>query len=140
MGYSRRSMRFIVSDCLARRYGLIILVLEKRHDGPLCALSKAGKCFSAKCWQYRKMAELGANMLSNRVNVGIKAIIWLSVGAALADYFYIKHRQQVRSRSELSDPAKWTGKAIDITSLKSRVEEVRRNHLVARQPAKGLSF
>jgi hypothetical protein len=70
----------------------------------------------------------------------LEVTIWLAVVAALASYLYAKHRQRLRSASERYDPAKWTGKAIDVTKLKPRVEDVRRDYLAARQPAKGLCF
>jgi hypothetical protein len=71
---------------------------------------------------------------------GIEVTIQLAVVAALASYLYRKHRQRRRSRLERYDPAKWTGKAIDVAPLKPRIESVRRNYLAAQQPAKGLCF
>jgi hypothetical protein len=71
---------------------------------------------------------------------GFEVIIRLAVVAALAGYLYAKHRQRLRPESERYDPAKWTGKAIDVTQLKPRVEDVRRNCLAVRQPAKETCF
>ena len=71
---------------------------------------------------------------------GTDIILWLGLVALLGSYFYIKHRRAVRSRSEPSDAAKWSGNSIDVTQIKPRVEDVRRNHLPAQQPAKGLCF
>jgi len=70
----------------------------------------------------------------------LEVIIRLTVVAALASYLYAKHRQRVRGRLGRYNPAKWTGKAIDVTELKPRIEGVRRNYLAVQQPAKGLCF
>jgi hypothetical protein len=67
-------------------------------------------------------------------------ILFLGLAAVLSVYCYGKHRQRERSLRERGDPLKWPGKAIDVTSLKPRVEGVRRDYLAARQPAKGLCF
>ena len=71
---------------------------------------------------------------------GVEITIRLAVVAVLASYLFIKHRQRMRNRSEQCDPAKWTGQAIDVAQIKPRVEDVRRNYLAPRQPAKGLCF
>ena len=70
----------------------------------------------------------------------LEVIIRLTVVAALASFLYAKHRQRVRGRLWRYNPAKWTGKAIDVTELKPRIEGVRRNYLAAQQPAKGICF
>jgi hypothetical protein len=69
---------------------------------------------------------------------GIEIMIRLAVVAVLASYLGIKHRQRKRRSPYRYDPAKWTGQAIDVTKLKPRVEEVRRDHLRTRAPAKDL--
>ena len=67
--------------------------------------------------------------------------IWLAVAAVLvAGNLYTKHRQRVRSRKQRYDPAEWTGKGIEVTSLRPKIEQVRRDHLAARQPARGRCF
>jgi hypothetical protein len=71
---------------------------------------------------------------------GGETILGLGVVAVLAGYLYTRHRQRMRSLAEQYDPAEWTGKGIDLTDVKPRVEEVRRNYLAARQPAKSLCF
>lgn len=57
---------------------------------------------------------------------GTEIMLWLGLVALLGSYLAIKHRQTLPSRSEPSNPAKWTGNAIDITPLKPKVEDVRR--------------
>jgi hypothetical protein len=71
---------------------------------------------------------------------GLEITIRLAVVAVLAGYLYTKHRQRVLGWSEGVDPAKWTGRAIDVAKLKPRVEELRRDYLSGRPPAKGLCF
>ena len=71
---------------------------------------------------------------------GTEIILWLVLIALLGIYLGIKHRQILRRQSEPCDPAKRTGKAIDVTQLKPKVEVVRRNYLAAQQPANGLCF
>jgi len=71
---------------------------------------------------------------------GAEIILWLALVVLVGSSLYIKHRQRVRSQPERYDPAKWTGKAIDVTQLKPKVENVRRNYLAARQPPKDLCF
>jgi hypothetical protein len=70
----------------------------------------------------------------------IEVTIRLAAVAVLASYLYVKHRQRVRNWSEPYDPARWTGKPMDVTKLKPTVEEVRRNYLVAQQPTRGIFF
>jgi hypothetical protein len=69
---------------------------------------------------------------------GIEITIRLVVVAVLASYLVSKHQQRKRHSPYRYDPAQWTGQAIDVTKLKPRVEEVRRDHLRTRAPAKGL--
>jgi hypothetical protein len=71
---------------------------------------------------------------------GTEIILWLGLVALLGSYLCLKHRQRVRSHYERYESAEWTGKAIDVTELKPKVEEVRRNYLEARQPVKSPCF
>jgi hypothetical protein len=66
-------------------------------------------------------------------------ILWLALIALLGIYWRMKHRQSLRSQSEPCDP-KWTGKAIDVASLKPGMDYGRRDCLAARQPVKGICF
>ena len=70
----------------------------------------------------------------------IANIIGLAVVLVLAGYLYFKHRQRAPQRFVRKDPADWTGQAIDVTGLKPKLEEVRRNHLAARPEVKGVCF
>jgi hypothetical protein len=71
---------------------------------------------------------------------GVEVILWLAGVAVLANYLWHKHRQRMRSQQERYDPAEWNGKAIVVTTLKPRIEDVRRNYLAACPPAKGVCF
>jgi hypothetical protein len=67
-------------------------------------------------------------------------ILWLALIALFGCYVWIKRRQMQRALSGPSDPAGWNGKGIDVSELIPKVEDVRRDYLAARQPAKGLCF
>jgi hypothetical protein len=69
-----------------------------------------------------------------------ETIFFLGLTALLSVYLYAKHRERMRSLREQDDSVEWPGKAIDVASLKPRLERVRRNYLAARQPVKGLCF
>ncbi len=67
-------------------------------------------------------------------------VIGLVTVVALTLFLYLKHRQRVPAWPSRSDPAKWTGHGIDLSSLKPRLEEIRRHHLQALPPAKSQGF
>jgi len=71
---------------------------------------------------------------------GTDIILWLGLLALVGVYICIKHRQTLHSKPQPCDPAEWTGKAIDITPLRPKVEEVRRDYLAAHPPAQGVCF
>lgn len=63
------------------------------------------------------------------------------LGVALgASYLFFKHRQRVRNWAPRDDPQKWTGHGIEVSALSPRVEQVRRDYLVARQATRGIWF
>jgi hypothetical protein len=65
---------------------------------------------------------------------GLVGVAWL------ASYLCIKHRQRVRSRFEPYAQRQRTGAAIDVATLKPRIDAVRHDYLSARQPTKGLWY
>jgi hypothetical protein len=71
---------------------------------------------------------------------GTEIILWLALIALLACYVRIKRGQMLRTRWEPCDPAKWTGKGIDVSRVMPKVEDLRRDYLAGRQPIKGVSF
>jgi len=71
---------------------------------------------------------------------GLEITIRLAIVAVLAGYLYSKHRQRVYSWYAERDPAKWSGRAIDVAKLKPKVEELRRDYLTGRASATGRCF
>jgi len=58
--------------------------------------------------------------------------------ALLGSYLLFKQWQRDRQRFGPSNPADWTGKGIDVTSMKPTLEEVRRSY--PRPAARGVCF
>jgi hypothetical protein len=67
-------------------------------------------------------------------------LLWIASLTLLWCYLRIKHHQTLRSAAELRDPPGWTGKTIDVTLLKPRIEDVRRNYIAAHPPVQGVCF
>ena len=62
-------------------------------------------------------------------------------GLALgSSYLFFKHRQRVLNRTPRDDLHEWMGQGIEVSALRPRVEQVRRDYLVARQPTRGIWF
>lgn len=70
----------------------------------------------------------------------IEIVIRSVTVVALGSYLYLKHRQRLRRESWRLDEADWTGKPLDVATLKPTVDRVRRNPLTARLPVSGLGF
>jgi hypothetical protein len=66
--------------------------------------------------------------------------ITIRLVGVLAGYLWIKHWQRVGNWSEQYDPAKWTGRAMDVARLKGRVAELRSDYLKRRVPTRGVRF
>ncbi len=64
-------------------------------------------------------------------------LLALALGAS---YLIFKHRQRVRNWAPQDDPQKWTGHGIEVSALRPRVEQVRRDYLLARQAPRGTWF
>ena len=62
---------------------------------------------------------------------------WLVLAAG---YLWYKHRQRVRKWTLQEDPQKWTGHGIEVRTLRPRLEQVRQDYSVARQPARVAAF
>jgi len=62
-------------------------------------------------------------------------LTWLVLGGS---YLWYKHRQRLRNWTPRDDPRKWTGHGIDVSELKSRVEQVRRDYLASRRTVGGV--
>ena len=69
-----------------------------------------------------------------------RLIIELTALTSGACYLYFKHRQRVRNWAPRDDPEKWTGRGIEASKLRARVEQVRRDYMSARQAPGGLGF
>lgn len=67
----------------------------------------------------------------------IPELLGLVLGAS---YLFYKHRQRVRDWATRDDPQKWTGHGIEVSALRPRVEQVRRDYLVAPQAARASWF
>jgi hypothetical protein len=63
-------------------------------------------------------------------------LTWLALAGS---YLWHKRQQRLRNWTPPEDPEKWTGHGIDVSELKSRVEDVRRDYLVSRHTA-GVAF
>ncbi len=68
----------------------------------------------------------------------IEVIIRAVILGLLVSYLVSKHRQRVRHRPvKLEDPALWTGKGIDASTLIPTIDRVRHDYLaVRRSPAR----
>jgi hypothetical protein len=69
-----------------------------------------------------------------------EVILRLAAVTALVGYLFLKQRERAHRRFERYDPARWTGTAIDVATLKSTVEAVRHDYLAERQPTKGIWY
>ena len=69
-----------------------------------------------------------------------RLIIELAALTLGAWYLYFKHRQRLHNWTPPEDPKEWAGHAIEASEIKARVEQVRRDHLAARQATKGQGF
>jgi hypothetical protein len=71
---------------------------------------------------------------------GVEIIVRLAVVAMLAGWLLSKQRRRMRTAEVQYDPAEWTGHTIDVSSLKPKLEAVRRNHLAACPPNSDIGF
>jgi hypothetical protein len=67
-----------------------------------------------------------------------EVIITFLLASLFAGYFYFMHRARVRRNRP--NPDEWTGTGIDVSSLKPRLEDVRRNYVAVCRPARAVSF
>jgi len=67
-----------------------------------------------------------------------EVIIRLALVALLGSYLLFKQWQRDRQRFGPTKPSDWTGKGIDVTSIKPTLEAVRRNY--PRPPTQGVCF
>ncbi len=66
---------------------------------------------------------------------------WLAVAALLAGYLCYRQCDRALGRAERLNPAEWTGKAIDVTGLREKLDQVRRDYLGAiRNRSRGVCF
>ena len=72
--------------------------------------------------------------------VAFEVPVLLAAVAVVAGGLYLEHHWRRCGRDRRLRAAHWTGKAIDVTGLKTRVEVVRRDYLVARHSARRMSF
>jgi hypothetical protein len=63
-----------------------------------------------------------------------------TVVSLLVSYLYLKHCQRVRPWREREEAWEWDGQVFDVTPIKPAIENVRRDYLAARAPAKGAGF
>jgi hypothetical protein len=61
----------------------------------------------------------------------VEIILRLAAVSLLASYLVLKHRQRLRNLSPMEDPAKWTGKTIDVSKLIPTVDRVRNDYIAA---------
>jgi len=69
-----------------------------------------------------------------------EVVLELAAVVLLAGYLYHKHHQRLKDRLEPRDPSEWLGTPIDVSSLRPRIDCVRRNHFAAPRPAPGFSY
>jgi hypothetical protein len=71
----------------------------------------------------------------------LEIILRLAAVCLLASYLVFKHRQRLRNLSPMEDPAKWTGKTIDVSKLIPTVDRVRNDYIAAQfQRRESLSY
>ena len=67
-------------------------------------------------------------------------IIGFVIVALLSTFLYFKHQKKIYRVAEPRELQPWTGHPIDATSLKCKLERVRRDYVAARGMPKGVSF
>jgi hypothetical protein len=82
----------------------------------------------------------GEVMILNDVSYLVQIGVELATIAVLAGWLVRRHRQRMRQYRPVCDPAKWTGKAIDVTKLKPTVEDLRRDYLATRHARKSVGY
>ena len=75
-------------------------------------------------------------MILNDVSYPVQVGVELATIAVLVGWLVRRHRQRMRQYWPVCDPAKWTGKAIDVTKLKPKVEDLRHDYLAMRHTRK----
>ncbi len=66
--------------------------------------------------------------------------VGLATVMVLTGFLLWKRSQRLPARYIRSDPSLWTGRGIDVTPLKPKVEDLRQNFQTAVPPAKGVCF